>query len=105
IPDIIEAYSGADVFFMPSYAENFILVILEALSCGLPVVARGIPEFRDIFGNGVQFFNTKEEAQRLLADDGSLRQISYGARAFTEKYDIRRVASMHYNLYRRLIEK
>ncbi len=104
IPDIIEAYSGADVFFMPSYAENFILVILEALSCGLPVVARGIPEFREIFGNDVQFFNTKEEALRLLADDESLRQRSYGARTFSEKYDIKHLAQMHFDLYRRLIE-
>ncbi|MDL5503691.1 MAG: glycosyltransferase family 4 protein, partial [Candidatus Methanoperedens sp.] len=48
VPNIAEAYSGADVFLMPSYSEMFVLVILEAFSCGLPVVARGIPEFKEI---------------------------------------------------------
>jgi glycosyltransferase involved in cell wall biosynthesis len=104
IPDIIEAYSGADVFFMPSYAETFGLVILEALSCGLPVVARGIPEFREIFGDAVYYFNNLEEAAAWITDDESLQRGSYAARAFTEQYDIKCIANMHYNLYRELSE-
>lgn len=104
VPDIAEAYSGADVFLMPSYSEMFVLVILEALSCGLPVVARGIPEFEDIFGGAVQFFNNVAEAWERIADDESLKQYSAGSRGFTEQYDIKKVARMHYNLYRKLIE-
>jgi glycosyltransferase involved in cell wall biosynthesis len=104
IPDIIEAYSGADVFFMPSYAETFGLVILEALSCGLPVVARGIPEFREIFGNAVFYFNNLEEAAACITDDESLQHSSYAARAFTEHYDIKNIADMHCDLYRKLTE-
>ena len=104
IPDIAEAYNGADVFLMPSYSEILVLVILEALSCGLPVVARGIPEFTGIFGGAAQFFNNVEEAGELIADDGKLKQYSNGSRDFTEQYDIKKVANMHYNLYRKLIE-
>jgi glycosyltransferase involved in cell wall biosynthesis len=104
VPDIIEAYSGADVFFMPSYAETFGLVIVEALSCGLPVVARGIPEFREIFKGAVNFFDNKEEAASLINDDELLKRSSDGARAFTEQYDIKRIAYMHYDLYRRLLD-
>lgn len=33
-----EAYRSADVFVLPSYSENFGLVIAEALGCGLPVI-------------------------------------------------------------------
>lgn len=105
IPDIIEAYSGADIFFMPSYAETFGLVILEALSCGLPVVARDIPEFREIFEEGVHFFKDLDEASLVLNNDNLLKQSSVAARAYTEQFDIKRIASMHYDLYRRLIEK
>jgi 1,2-diacylglycerol-3-alpha-glucose alpha-1,2-galactosyltransferase len=104
IPDIIEAYSGADVFFMPSYAETFGLVILEALACDLPVVARGIPEFREIFGGVVQFFNNIKEAAAQITDDDSLRRYSVRSRAFTEQYDIKNIANMHCSLYRRLIK-
>ncbi|HMB45135.1 MAG TPA: glycosyltransferase family 4 protein [Candidatus Methanoperedens sp.] len=104
VPDIAQAYSGSDVFFMPSYSEMFVLVILEALSCGLPVVARGIPEFKEIFGGAVQFFNNIEEAGERISDEVLLKHYSNGSRDFTEQYDIKKVANMHCDLYRKLIE-
>jgi 1,2-diacylglycerol-3-alpha-glucose alpha-1,2-galactosyltransferase len=104
IPDIIEAYSGADVFFMPSYAETFGLVVLEALACGLPVVARDIPEFREIFNESVHFFGDIDVVSSILTDYDSLQHSSETARAFTEQFDIKRIASMHCDLYRRLID-
>lgn len=36
---LAEYYSASDVFLFTSIAENFPLVILEAMSCGLPIVA------------------------------------------------------------------
>ncbi len=105
IPDITEAYSGADVFFMPSYAETFGLVILEALACDLPVVARDIPEFREIFDEVVHFFNAPDGVSAILKDDDKLKESSGAARAYTEQFDIKRIASIHHDLYRRLIEK
>ena len=45
--DILEVLQGADIFLMPSEKESFGLAALEAMSCGVPVVASrtgGIPE-------------------------------------------------------------
>jgi glycosyltransferase involved in cell wall biosynthesis len=104
IDDISRAYSGADIFFMPSHAETFGLVIVEALSAGLPVIARDIYEFREIFGDSVLFFSELDEARTLLADEATLKRCAAGARASTEKYDITLIAKRHQQLYRELIE-
>ena len=104
IDDISRAYSGADVFFMPSHAETFGLVIVEALSAGLPVIARDIFEFREIFGDSVLFFSDVGEAQDLLTDDATLRRCAAKARASTEGYDITLIAKRHQELYKELIE-
>lgn len=44
---IAKYYAAVDVFLFPSIAENFPLVVLEAMSCGLPILAfavGGVPE-------------------------------------------------------------
>jgi glycosyltransferase involved in cell wall biosynthesis len=102
IPDVTEAYSGADLFFFPSKAETFGLVILEALASGLPVVARGIPELLEIFGDAIAFFDTREEAEDLVRSRERLRLSGDRARQFTERFDIRLIAEAHAKLYRRL---
>ncbi len=100
---IVAPYSAADIFLMPSYAETFGLVILEALSCGLPVIARDIPEFRDIFGTSILYFSSREEAAALLDDRPLLSRFGSGARSYSAGYDIRDTARKHLDLYRELV--
>jgi glycosyltransferase involved in cell wall biosynthesis len=62
------AYASSDVFVMPSRTETLGLVILEAMSAGLPVVAAragGIPELIDEGVNGF-LFNDEPEAVRAI---------------------------------------
>jgi glycosyltransferase involved in cell wall biosynthesis len=104
VEEIVSPYSAADVFFMPSYAETFGLVILEALSCGLPVIARDIPEFHEIFGDTILYFRSREEAASLIADQALLSSTASGSRASTEHFEIRDIAERHLALYRELVE-
>jgi len=104
VPDVTEAYSGADLLFFGSRAETFGLVILEALASGLPVVARGIPELREIFGDAVAFFDDLDQAEGLVRSRDRLRLSGEKARRFTERFDIRLIADAHAKLYRRLVE-
>ncbi|OGE04725.1 hypothetical protein A3F45_01270 [Candidatus Curtissbacteria bacterium RIFCSPHIGHO2_12_FULL_41_17] len=47
--DLPALYSGAKVFAFPSLFEGFGLPILEAISCGCPVIASDIGPHREIF--------------------------------------------------------
>lgn len=48
-----QALAAADVFALPSYQENFALVVVEALAMGLPVVlSRRVNIWRDVVDSG-----------------------------------------------------
>jgi glycosyltransferase involved in cell wall biosynthesis len=104
VNDVMKPYSAADIFLMPSYAETFGLVILEALSCGLPVVARDIPEFHDIYGDNILYYADREQAVCALRDGAGLNRCSSTARDFSARFDIRDIAARHVSLYRELVQ-
>ena len=102
IDDISRAYSGADVFFMPSHAETFGLVIVEALY-GLPVIARSIFEFREIFGILSSFLRCWRGAgPHLLTMQPS--DAVQRSPCLNRGYDISLIAKRHQELYKELIE-
>jgi len=75
--ELADAYAAADVFFLPSTHEPFGIVILEAWTAGLPVVASrvgGIPSLVSEGTNGLLFESGNEaeaagHLRSLLADE------------------------------------
>lgn len=46
--DLVKFYNTLNVYFAPSLAEGFDLPVLEALACGIPVLASDIPVHQEI---------------------------------------------------------
>ncbi|PWR72740.1 glycosyltransferase family 4 protein [Methanospirillum lacunae] len=102
VRDIAEAYCAADIFFMPTFAETFGLAVLEAQACGLPVLARNIPEFHEVYGDTVRYFSTIEDAGREITDETTLRACAIQARDASAHYDIKDVCTAHIKLYQEI---
>lgn len=79
--ELADCYEAADVFVLPSVEEGFGLVLIEAMSFGVPVVASTSTGFADVCEDGVEGFSVAPRdvdglADRLakLAVDGILRE-------------------------------
>jgi len=53
--ELAPLYRNARAVLMPSLSEGFGLPVIEALSCGAPVVASDIPVFRQVGGDAVSY--------------------------------------------------
>jgi len=86
-------YRNADVFVLPSLADSFGLVVLEAMAASLPVIVTKETGASELIVDGVEGFvvSARDEraiAERLvmLANDGELRRnMGLAARACAEK--------------------
>ena len=80
-PDLGHAVASMDVLFNPSVTETFGNVTLEAMACGLPVVAAAATGSQSLVSDGV--------SGRLIRP-GAIREFAQALRAYAEDADLRR---------------
>jgi starch synthase len=91
--ELADYYVAARVFALPSYYESFPKAIVEAMACGLPVVATssgGIPELVDdgVTGTLVPFGSVESLAKALvetLSDESHSRAMGLRGRQKVER--------------------
>ncbi len=62
--DMTEIYSAADVFVLPTSYETFSLVCMEAMACGVPVLATRVGGIEDYLEDGVNGYAITRGAGR-----------------------------------------
>jgi glycosyltransferase involved in cell wall biosynthesis len=91
---LIHLYQNATLQVIPSHYEGLPTVLLEAMACGLPVVATEIGGHKDVISNGVNGFLVPpknpqimaETILKLLEDHGLMEKVGKEARKTIEKY-------------------
>jgi glycosyltransferase involved in cell wall biosynthesis len=93
----------ADVFVLTSRYEGFGNVLVEAMACGVPVVATSSPGTREIVSDGVDgLLVDRHEAaavaaalERLLTDEALHPRLSAGALASAERFSLPVIAAAY----------
>jgi glycosyltransferase involved in cell wall biosynthesis len=71
--DLAAVYNMADLFVFPSLYEGFGLPPLEAMACGLPVVASSAPALAEVLNGAALLVNPSDVAALAEASARALR--------------------------------
>ena len=110
--EIAGCLRAADVYCLPSRHEGFAVAALEAMACGLPVVASDVPGISDVFLDGrssggmIVPPGVPDELARALGTllDDSIRRNALGVaarRTVEEKFTIEEVGNQLWDFMRR----
>lgn len=66
--ELKDRYCSADIFLFPSHYEGFPMAVLEALSCGLPLIASNVGGIPDIVSNGKNGFLIEPHSPKDISD-------------------------------------
>jgi glycosyltransferase involved in cell wall biosynthesis len=106
----IETYEDADILFLPSYREGIPMVILEAISFGIPIVSTNISGILDVVDDGREGFllqpgDIQGFAQRLedLIRNAELRsELAKNSLERSKEFGRQRIARKWIDLYEEL---
>ncbi len=103
-------YNSAKIFITASNSENHPLSILEALACGLPIIAPSAGGIPDIISNKVNGLLFKPNDTQSLIDSITLltsnsqlyKQLSHQAKNSSLKFNLNNFINQHLKIYRQL---
>jgi 1,2-diacylglycerol-3-alpha-glucose alpha-1,2-galactosyltransferase len=100
-------YNLADTFFLPSYQENAPMAVIEAASCGLPLILRDIPEYELLYKEG--YLKGKNETftkivERISSDRDYYKKAREDALKLADKFSFGVLGDKLLTLYREVLE-
>lgn len=97
--DLPSYYNQADIFILSSFNEGFAKVLIEAMACGLPVIASKVGGLKEIINDGenglfctIKEDSIREKVTQLLDNPKKAKSLASQARDdVVKKYDINKL--------------
>lgn len=113
LESVAEILACADLFILPSITESFGLVALEAMSCGVPVIATRVGGIPEVVPDGEAGYlagigavdEMAERSIEILKNKQKWLRMSGAARAAAERFSVDRVVPMYEQYYTRVTGK
>ncbi|WP_299330536.1 glycosyltransferase family 4 protein [Haloplanus sp.] len=100
------AFAAGDIYCFPTKTENQGIAVLEAMTCGKPVVLRDIPVFEEFYTDGHDCLKCSTRAEfrdaldRLATDPDLRERLGSNARETAAKHSLDRVGTKLVAAYR-----
>lgn len=107
--DLVAFYNLATVYVQPSLYEGFGLPVLEALSCGTPVISSNAGSLPEVGGDAAVYFNPDNlsqfvnVAEEILLSKSIQKKLSYLALKQASKFSWKKTAEQTKEVYHRVI--
>jgi glycosyltransferase involved in cell wall biosynthesis len=111
-PEVLTEYRKADIFVLPSLSEGLSNVVLEAMSCGLPVVATKVGGAVDVVKDGITGLlvepgnvdQLKDALRKMLDNPKGAEHFGINARKLIEEqYSLEYITSRYVACYEHLM--
>jgi glycosyltransferase involved in cell wall biosynthesis len=108
--DKVALYNAATVYAIPSLYEGFGLPLLEAMSCGLPVIASNTSSVPEIVGDGGLICDLKDQNDwiesflKLLGSDGELKKYRASGLERAKIFSWKKTADLTQKVYEKVIQ-
>lgn len=106
VENVFDYFAASDLMLFPSKEEGFGTVVIEAMACGIPVIARRLPGVNEDFVTPATgaLFDEPDEAfaftEALLRDDERRQELGRSAASFVrERYDLSHIAKLYLKTY------
>ena len=108
--DLAQIYRGSSLFIFPSYEEGFGLPVLEAMSCGTPIITSNVSSLVEVTGDAgilVSPWNQSEIESgicNLLKNNGLRKKLISAGYKQASKYSYSKGAEQILDLYNNILK-
>jgi glycosyltransferase involved in cell wall biosynthesis len=105
--DKVSLFNNHDFFILPTFSENFGIVLLESLTCGLPIITTKESSWADIEKENLGFFIEANEnsivnclKKVIKIKPSQYKKLSISSKNYAAKFDWINISKTAKKIYR-----